>query len=93
MPIDSGYKYVLTILDGYTRYAWAVPLKHKDAVTVANAFKQIIKTSKRKPNKLFVDQGKEFYNQQMYELFEFKNKDVLEKDKNGEYKKSYLFSI
>ena len=92
MPIDSGYKYVLTILDGYTRYAWAVPLKHKDAVTVVNAFKQIIKISKRKPNKLFVDQGKEFYNQQMYELFEFKNKDVLEKDKNGEYK-NHIYSV
>ena len=44
-------------MDGYTRYAWAVPLKHKDGLSVSNAFKEIIKKSKRKPNKLFVDQG------------------------------------
>ena len=80
------YKYILTVLDGYTRYAWAIPLKDKKGETVANAFKEIMKKSKRKPNKLWVDQGKEFYNQHMYNLFKFKNKDVLEKDENGEYK-------
>ena len=38
MPVEDGYKYILTVLDGYTRYAWAVPLKHKDGLTVSNAF-------------------------------------------------------
>ena len=52
------YKYILTVLDGYTRFAWAVPLKHKDGLTVSKAFKSIIKKSKRRPNKLFVDQGR-----------------------------------
>ena len=41
------YKYILTVLDGYTRYAWAVPLKHKDGLTVSNAFTEIIKKSNR----------------------------------------------
>ena len=60
--------------------------------TVANAFNDIMKKSKRKPNKLWVDQGKEFYNQHMYEIFKFKDKDILEKDKNGEYKNE-IYSV
>ena len=92
MPPEDGYKYILTVMDGYTRYAWCVPLKHKDGLTVANAFKEIMKKSKRKPNKLFVDEGKEFYNQHMYKLFKYKKQDVLEKDENGEYK-NHIYSV
>ena len=51
MPQEKDFKYILTVMDGYTRYAWCVPLKHKDGLTVANAFKDIMKKSKRKPNK------------------------------------------
>ena len=92
MPPEDGYKYILTVMDGYTRYAWCIPLKHKDGLTVANAFKEIMKNSKRKPNKLFVDEGKEFYNQHMYKLFKYKKQDVLEKDENGEYK-NRIYSV
>ena len=60
-----------------------------------------MKKSKRKPNKLWVDQGKEIYNQHMYSLrdtngdnlFKFKNKDVLEKNENGEYKIKCVLSL
>ena len=49
MPEEDGrhspYKYILTVLDRYTRYTWAVPLKHKDGLTVSNAFKEISSTS------------------------------------------------
>ena len=89
---ENGRKYILTVLDGYTRYAWTVPLKDKRGETVANAFKDVMKKSNRKPNKLWVDQGKEFYNQHMYKLFKFKDKDILEKDKNGEYK-NQIYSV
>ena len=92
MPVEDEYKYILTVLDGYTRYAWAVPLKHKDGLTVSNAFKKIMKASKRKPNKLFVDQGKEFYNEHMYKLFRFKKEHILEKDEDGEYK-NQIYSV
>ena len=52
MPRHSPYKYILTVLDRYTTYAWAVPLKHKDGLTVSNAFKEIMKKSNRRPRKL-----------------------------------------
>ena len=44
----DSYKNILTVLDGYTRYAWAVPLKHKDGLTVSNAFKEIMKKVQQK---------------------------------------------
>ena len=92
MPPENSRKYILTILDGYTRYAWAVPLKTKKGEEVAEAFKSIIKKSNRKPNKLWVDQGKEFYNEHMYKIFKFKKDDILEKDENGEYKNE-IYSV
>ena len=50
MPQENDYKYILTVLDGYTRYAWCVPLKDKKGETVAIAFKNIMKKSKTKLN-------------------------------------------
>ena len=97
MPPENNYNYILTVLDGYTRYAWVIPLKHKDGLSVSNAFKEIMKKSNRKLNNLWVDQGKEFYNEHMYKLFKFKKEDILdiyilEKDKNGEYK-NQIYSV
>ena len=56
------FKYILTVIDLYTEYAWAVPLPNKKGQTVAEAFKRIMNESGRKPNKVWVDKGKEFYN-------------------------------
>ena len=49
-------------MDAFTRCAWVVSLKDKKGETIANAFEEIVKKSKRKPNKLLVDQGKKFDN-------------------------------
>ena len=46
----------------YSKYAFVVPLKDKKGFSVTNAFNKIIKQSERKPNKIWVDQGREFYN-------------------------------
>ena len=59
---NKGYKYLLTVIDILSKYGWMRPLKDKKGESVAEAFKDIIKTSKRKPNKVWVDKGKEFYN-------------------------------
>lgn len=60
---DGEYKYILTVIDIFSKYAWAVPLKNKTGSNVLNAFKSIIDKSKRKPLKIWVDSGSEFYNQ------------------------------
>ena len=46
----------------FSKYAFVVPLKDKKGTTIANAFQSILDSSKRKPNKIWVDQGSEFYN-------------------------------
>ena len=69
MPNEQNFKYCLTVIDLYTRYAWIIPLKTKTAKEVKQAFENIFKESKRRPNKLFVDKGSEFYNKEVKPLF------------------------
>ena len=59
---NKGIRYLLCAFDLFCRYAFVVPLKDKKRTTIVNAFQIILNESKRKPNKLWVDQGSEFYN-------------------------------
>ena len=56
---NKGIKYLLCAIDLYSKYAFVIPLKE---ISIVNAFNKIIKQSNRKPNKIWVDQGGEFYN-------------------------------
>ena len=59
---NKGIKYLLCAIDLYSKYAFVIPLKDKKGISIVNAFNNIIKQSNRKPNKIWVDQGGEFYN-------------------------------
>ena len=59
---NRGIKYLLCTIDLFSKYAWVVPLKDKRGISIVNAFQKIISEG-RKPNKIWVDQGSEFYNQ------------------------------
>ena len=59
---NKGIKYLLCVIDFYSKYAFVVPLKDKKGISIVNAFNKIIKQYNRKPNKIWVDQGSEFYN-------------------------------
>ena len=59
---NKGIKYLLCVIDLYSKYAFVIPLKDKKGISIVNAFDKIIKQSNRKPNKIWVDQGGEFYN-------------------------------
>ena len=48
-------------IDIFSKYAWVIPLKDKKGVSIVNAFQKILKESNRKPNKIWVDKGSEFY--------------------------------
>ena len=54
-------KYLLCVIDLFSKYAWIVPLKDKRGISIVNAFQKLISKG-RKPNKKWVDQGDEFYN-------------------------------
>ena len=97
MQLISKYnkriRFLLCVIDIFSIYAWAVPLKDKKGATIANAFQKILDNSKRKPNKIWVDQGRAFYsnffkkwlkdnNTKMYSTYNEENlfllKDLLE---------------
>ena len=64
MPPDQGSKYILTVIDVFSKYAWAIPLKNKQSATVIQSFDNVIKGSGRTPMKLWTDAGSEFINKQ-----------------------------
>ena len=59
---NKGVKYLLCAIDLHSKYAFIIPLKDKKGISIVNAFNKIIKQSERKPNKIWVDQGSEFDN-------------------------------
>ena len=64
---NRSVKYLLYAIDVFTKYAWVKPLKDRKGKTVLNAFFKIVNLSNRKPHKLWVDQGREFYNKLIQE--------------------------
>ena len=59
---NRGYRYVLVKIDNFSKFGWTTPLKNKNAITIKDSFEKIITSSKRKPNLIESDRGKEFYN-------------------------------
>ena len=59
---NKGYKYLLNVIDVFSKYAWSLPIKDKTGKTITDTFQKLVKTSGRKPKMLWVDQGTEFYN-------------------------------
>ena len=59
---NKGITFLLCVLDTFSKYAWVVPLKDKKGISIVKAFQSILKQLNRKPNKIWVDKGSEFYN-------------------------------
>ena len=58
---NKGIKYLLCVIDLFGKYAFVVPLKDKKGSSIVKGFEKIINESDRQPNKIWVDQGSEFY--------------------------------
>ena len=65
---NRGYRYILVVVDKFSKYGWTIPLKNKYAQSITDAFSQIIKTLRRKPNLLETDDGKEYNNKNFSEF-------------------------
>ena len=59
---NRGYRYVLVIIDNFSKYGWTIHLKNKTGQTIKDSFENILTKSKQKPNIIQSDRGKEFYN-------------------------------
>lgn len=62
---NNGYKYILNVIDIYSRYVWSRALKNKTAKSVLDAFKDIVDSAGKAPQHLWVDKGSEFYNKDL----------------------------
>ena len=65
--VNKGYRYLLTVIDVFSKFAWAVPVKKKNGDDVTEAMKSILKKG-RVPKNLQTDRGKEFYNAKFQDL-------------------------
>ena len=79
---NDGYKFLLLVIDTFSKYGYLIPLKNKKGETVADALKDIFK--KRKPGKLWTDKGKEFYNKNVKDLVELYSTENEEKSSIAE---------
>ena len=77
---NKGIKYLLCTIDLFSKYAWVIPIKDKKGTSIVNAFKKIISQKseaeskgRRKPNKIWVDQGIEFYNKSFKDFLKINN--------------------
>ena len=59
---NKGFKFLLCVIDIFSKYAWVIPLKVKKVISIVNVFQKILHKPRRKPNKIWVDKQSEFYN-------------------------------
>ena len=74
--------YLLCAIELFSKYIWVVPLKGKRGITFVNAFRKII-SKERKPNKIWVDQGGEFYNNLFKRFLKTNNIQIYSTYKQG----------
>ena len=59
---NKGIRFLLCVIHIFSKYAWVVPLKDEKGISIFKALQSILKQSNRKPNKIRVDKGSDFYN-------------------------------
>ena len=69
---EKGYKYLLTVIDGFSKYGWIVALKTQTGKEVALAFRKFF-LANTPPSRLWTDMRNEFYNQQIKEVLAANN--------------------
>ena len=59
---NKEFRFLLCVIEIFSKYPWVIPLKDKKCNSIVNAFQKMLDKSTRKPNKIWVDKGSEFYN-------------------------------
>ena len=58
---NKRYRFLLCVIDIFSKYAWVVLLKNKKGVSIVDAFRKFLDKSGHKPSKIWVDKESEFY--------------------------------
>ena len=80
---NKVFRFSLGVVDVYIKYAWVVPLKEKKVITKSNVFEKIWDESNHKPNKVWVDKGREFYNKLMKSWLQDNDIEICSKHNEG----------
>ena len=80
---NKGIKYVFCAIVLFSKHAWVVPLKDKRGISIVNAFQKILDSSSRKANKIWVDQGGEFYSKLFERFLKINNIEMYSKYNEG----------
>ena len=59
---NNGFRFLSCAIDIFNKYDRVVPLKDKKGLSMINVFQKILNDLNRKPNKIWIDKGSEFYN-------------------------------
>ena len=59
---NKRFRFLLCVIDVFSKFAWVILLRDKKGVSIVDAFQQILDDSDRKPNRIWVNKGSEFYN-------------------------------
>ena len=70
---NKGIRFLLCVIDIFSKHAWVIPLKDKKGITITNAFQKLMEKSNRKLNRLWVEKGSDFYNRSMKVFLENNN--------------------
>ena len=62
---NKGFRFLLCVINIFSKYPWVIRLKDKKVITITNAFQKILDESNPKSNKIWVDKGGEFCNRTM----------------------------
>ena len=62
---NKGVCFLLCVIDIFSKYTWVIPLKEKKSITIADTSQKILDEFNRKPSKIWVDKGSQFYNESM----------------------------
>ena len=82
---NKGFRFLLYVTGIYCIYVWVVALKDKKGASIVNAFQSILKKSNRKPNKIWVDKGGEFYNRSMKSWLEKNDIEMYSTHNEGKF--------
>ena len=62
IKFNKGFRFLLCVIEIFSKYAWVICLNYEKSVSIVNAFQKVLDDSNRKPNRIWVDKGSEFYN-------------------------------
>ena len=80
---NKEFKFLLCVIDIFSKYTWVIPLKYKEGITITNAFRKFLKESNCKPDKIWIDKESEFYNRSMKSWLEKNDIEMYSKHSKG----------